>query len=120
MGEVTEALLIASATGQAKDNAIPQFFWKDKKNNFKSEKENRPIYDRKEYVRVLVPGDRHSIPEREITDKDRQRWPRQYAMWKQGQEVGHEGTPLDDDRPRSGRVPEALEHPHRRSAGPAG
>lgn len=95
MPEITEAVLIANATGGGKDNAIPQFFWKDKKNNFKSEREGRPIYDRKEYVRIIIPGDRHTIPEREVTDKDKQRWPKQYAMWAAGQEAGVEGTPLE-------------------------
>lgn len=110
MAEITEALLVANAVGKAPDTAIPQFFMKDVKNNFKSNQEGRPVYDTKEYVRIIIPGDRNSIPERPVKDVDKARWPKQYAMFAQGLEMATDGTPLEQWPPIDRNQVEFLKH----------
>lgn len=55
----------------------------------------RPIYRDTEFVRIMVPGDKGNIIEREIRDLDKRRFPRQYAAFKNEEEEFEQGTPLD-------------------------
>lgn len=60
-----------------------------------SDKQGRPIYTEKEYVTIMVPGDKESIVNRPAWDKDRLRFPKQYAAFKNKQDqAAVSGTPL--------------------------
>lgn len=78
------------------DNARPRFYTKPVKNNFRSESEGRPIFDEKEFVEILVPGDRKTVMDTFVKDEHKRRWPREYAAFKAGLEVPTEGTPLEE------------------------
>jgi len=91
---LSDADLIA-ANSNPKDSAIPRFFMKPVKNNFKSEQTGHPVYDTKEYVQVIIPGDRNSIPERAVKEEDKSRWARQYIAFKNNQELAPDGMPLE-------------------------
>lgn len=58
-------------------------------------KEARPIFDDREYVMIMVPGDKESIVHRPVMERDKQRFPRQYQAFlnKQNQQSAS-GTPL--------------------------
>lgn len=64
--------------------------------------EGRKCFREREYVKIMVPGDRLNIIDRPVqmtgqtaTD-ERLRFPKQYAKFKQQQEqVAHDGTPLN-------------------------
>lgn len=60
----------------------------------KSEAEGRPVYETREFVRVIVPGDMNNIVERVASDEDKRRFPNEYARFKQGTSKQHEGTLL--------------------------
>jgi hypothetical protein len=60
----------------------------------KSDEAGRPIFVRKEYIKIIAPGDKDNIIHREVMDLDRQRWPDHYAKFKAGEEDQIEGTPL--------------------------
>jgi hypothetical protein len=55
----------------------------------------RPIYKDAEFVRIMIPGDKHSVIERPATDEDKQRFKRQYEGFKTGNEDTLTGTPLE-------------------------
>lgn len=74
--------------------SIPQFYTEPTRNNFKSEQAGRPVFEDREFVRVLIVGDRRTQPVYEVTDEHRERWAREYAAFKAGQEPPLEGTPL--------------------------
>lgn len=61
----------------------------------KSHDAQRPIYEDKEYVTIMVPGDKFNIVNRPVWDMDKQRFPTQYAAFKNGQAQEVIGTPLD-------------------------
>lgn len=63
-------------------------------NQGKSEEQGRPIYEDREYITIIVPGDKDSIVHRPVWKKDLERFPRQYAQFKANQEQTTEGTPL--------------------------
>lgn len=91
---LSDADFVLSHKG-GKDQTIPQFFIKQKKNNFKSAQAGHDVYDQKEYVRVIIPGDRNSIPEREVREEDKARWAKHYIAFKNGLTLAPDGMPLE-------------------------
>lgn len=79
-----------------KSPAIPQFFTEAVKLEWKSQQEGRPIFEDREFVRILIPGDRRSMAVEPVRDEHRRRWPREYEAFKIGLEPPQEGTPLGE------------------------
>lgn len=52
------------------------------RNDVRSDEEGRPIFDDVECIRIMVPGDRNNIVDRPATQRDKQRFAKQYAMFK--------------------------------------
>jgi hypothetical protein len=66
--------------------------WHDK---LASAQEGRPIYKDRDYVTIMVPGDKDSVVERPATDIDKRRFAAQYAAFKaQKSQETVVGTPL--------------------------
>lgn len=76
------------------ENTPVEFYHGTFKNDVRTAEEGRPIYDDVECIRIF--NSKNNIIDRPIRDTDKQRWPRQYAAWKSGnQEAGKSGTPLE-------------------------
>lgn len=84
----------SSAQSEVDKTLFVKFFTKQRKNETESLKEGRPIYKDVEYVDIKVPGNRTGGASRPATFKDKQRFPRHYAAYKQREEMPVEGTPL--------------------------
>lgn len=67
-------------------------------NQARTETEGRAIFDDVECVRIIVPGDKNSILDRPASTQDKQRFARQYALFKQGAKEDEQvsGTRLTD------------------------
>jgi hypothetical protein len=63
-------------------------------NEIKSLEAGHPIYDDKEFITIIVPGDKTSIVHRPVWAQDKERFARQYAQFKQGMEQTVVGLPL--------------------------
>lgn len=74
---------------------FPRFFTKAVQNKAKSEEAGRPIFEDREWVEIIIAGDKGSIVERPVRDEDRQRWEEHYERFKKGQESALEGTPVE-------------------------
>jgi len=72
-----------------------QFYIRPVMNNFKSSQEGRPIYEEKEYIRIVIPGDSKTTVDCPVDESFRQRFPQQYDKFKRGLEQAVEGTPLE-------------------------
>ena len=72
------------------------FHKKDKKNNFKSEQEGRPIFESVIYIKKMVPGDSLSIIDRPMYESDKNEFPLQWAHFqnRQSDDQMVSGTPL--------------------------
>lgn len=64
-------------------------------NNFESAQQGRPIFNEKEYVRIIVPGDSKTTVDCPVTDEFRMRFAKQYELFKKGMEQAVTGTPLE-------------------------
>lgn len=92
----SEMVIVNGQQGSSGDETLfVKFFLKDVKNNFKSEKEGRPIYDQKVYISILSPGTLLSKIEREARDADKERFPKQWMNYQNNQQIHVTGTPID-------------------------
>jgi hypothetical protein len=72
-----------------------QFYIRPVMNNFRSSEEGRPIYEEKEYIRIIVPGDSKTTVDCPVDDTFRMRFEKQYDKFKKGLAQAVEGTPLE-------------------------
>ncbi|HEY5412901.1 MAG TPA: hypothetical protein VIJ94_19465 [Caulobacteraceae bacterium] len=79
-----------------KSPAIPQFFTEAVKLEWKSRQEGRPIFEDREFVRIIIPGDRRSMAVEPVGDGHKQRWPAEYQAFTAGREAPLQGTPLSE------------------------
>lgn len=77
------------------EGLLVTFYKKAVQNNFKSEKEGRPIFDDADFVRIVTPGDASNIFDQKVREDHKQRFARQWEAYKSGQEVSQSGTPLE-------------------------
>lgn len=75
------------------DKLIARFYMGTIRNDGKSILAGRPVYDDIEKIRILKPGERDYL-DRGATDGYRQRFSKQYAAFKSGEEEKVSGTPL--------------------------
>jgi hypothetical protein len=77
--------------------AFVRFHLRPVKNEHLSAEAGRPIYEDKEYVEIMVPGNETNRPILKVTDIERQRFSQQYRRWKETGEDSHTtGTPLTE------------------------
>ncbi len=71
------------------------FYVRPIKNAFRSEQEGRPIFEEREYIKIIVPGDSKTTVDCPVTDEFRGRFEKQYDKFKKGLAQAVEGTPLE-------------------------
>ena len=76
-----------------------QFYLHPCENQAQTTKQGRPIFEEKEYIRIMVPGDKSSIIERpvrvgDLPNMDNHKYGIEYDAFKRGAEQGLVGTPL--------------------------
>jgi hypothetical protein len=76
--------------------AIPRFKTEAVHLPYRSKAAGRPIYEDREFVEILIPGDRRSMAVEPVTDEHRARWPAAYEAFRAGRAAPLEGTPLAD------------------------
>ena len=93
--EETQQALSNATVAQEDARLIVQFTQEPWHNKEKSAKEGRPIYDLRDYVMIMVPGDKDSIIHRPASQQDIDRFPVQFSRYKNKQEQRYgSGTPL--------------------------
>lgn len=81
------------------DQLLVKFYIKAKHDPTASEEAGRPIYKDTEYVSIIQPGNKDNVVERPATDRDKQRFPKHYAAFKNrvsDSDEYLEGTLLDE------------------------
>lgn len=61
----------------------------------KSEQEGRPIFEDREFVKIIPIGDNKTVAVKPATDEIKQRFAEEYAVFKKGVENAFTGTPLN-------------------------
>ncbi len=96
VGDFQEWLQIAQSAEDPKtDTARPRFYIRPFHLKKKSEIEGRPIFEDREYVEIVIPGQPKNIVDCQVTDQHKRRWPKSYAAFKAGQSAPINGTPLE-------------------------
>ncbi len=78
------------------EKLLVKFFTKQVPDKKATEKEGRPIFKDVEYVDIKVPGNRTGGACHPALFRDKQRFPRHYAAFKERTEMPIEGTPLGE------------------------
>lgn len=79
------------------NKAFVRFHLRPVKNDAKSAEAGRPIYEDREYVEIMVPGNDNNRPVLRVTEIERQRFAQQYRRWKEtGEETYLTGTHLTE------------------------
>lgn len=77
------------------DKLYVMFFYHPVESPEDTAREGRPIFHDREFIQIMVPGNKDLIVVREVRDTDKQRFPKQYAAWKNRQnQDAAVGTPL--------------------------
>lgn len=84
-----------------KDRTIPRFHVQTIKMEHASTQAGRGIYEDREFVEIIVPGNRNSIVCEPVSEEHKARWPDAYKAFKEGREIPLEGTPLANWPPMS-------------------
>jgi len=72
-----------------------KFYTRPVMHGFKSSEAGRPIYEDKEYIEILVPGDSKTKVDCPVNDEFRTRFPKQYEKFKRNEVQAVTGTPLE-------------------------
>lgn len=78
-----------------RDTSIPRFFVEAVKNEFQSAQKGQPVFEDREMVEIIVPGDRSTISTRPVNEEIKRRWPREYKAFKENQDAPLDGTPIE-------------------------
>lgn len=97
MGEASMEMMdvIHQKQSEADKNLFVQFNLEPHQNMSKTAAEGRPIFEEREYIMIMVPGDKDSIVHRPAMERDKERFFDRYDRWKR--KVGDQtatGTPL--------------------------
>ena len=75
-------------------NLYVQFHIEPVMQELKSKQADRMVFEDKLFVRIMVPGDKHSIIDRQATSQDRQRFKKYLEAFQSGRDQEAIGTPL--------------------------
>ncbi len=78
------------------EKLLVKFFIRAKQGKRESIAEGRPIYRDVEYIDIKIPGSRNAGICRPATPKDRTRFPKHYAAFKERTDAPSDGTPLSE------------------------
>jgi hypothetical protein len=73
---------------------IAQFFIEGVHMKAASEEAGRPIFEDREFVKIIPIGDNKTVVTKAVNDEVKQRFPEEYAVFKKGVEQTFSGTPL--------------------------
>lgn len=71
-----------------------EFFAYSEHQPFKSAEAGRPIFEKRDYIKIIQPGERDQMV-REVTDLDKMRFPNQWKAYENKQAQIPDGTPLE-------------------------
>ena len=78
-----------------KDNAMVMFYIDAVADRQASAQAGRLICTEKEMIEIRFPGNQHSVWNLEVKDEHREKYAKAYDAFKRGEEVTHEGTPIE-------------------------
>jgi len=78
------------------EKLLVKFYYKSVQDQTASREQNRAVFKECEYIDIRIPGARGTGAARRATHRDKQRFPKHYAAFKQRIEMPLEGTPLTE------------------------
>ena len=101
MSDISSSFFQTNDRGAARDPIIPRFYVKAVEMTFKSTQAGHPVFEDRDFVEMIIPGNRGSIVHEQVNDEHKHRWPMHYAAFKDGKEAPLTGTPVEEWPPCS-------------------
>ncbi len=89
-----EFVLPATSDARGPKKLLPKFYIAPQKNQAKTLKEGRPIYDDVEFIELRIPGNVKDVFVEKVNQKWIEEYPVEYKHWKATQKQLISGTPL--------------------------
>ena len=110
-----ETSLAMKQNAQERGKLVIQFYKRAVQDQQKSDDEGRPIYVERDFIKILTPGDRDNVIDREVwvgrvPACDNMRYPQEYKAFKEGSTETMVGTPLESCPVFSRTQVEELKH----------
>ena len=78
-----------------KDTAIPLFFWEAKRFPGKEAAAGHAVFELVPWVQIILPEDKNSVPIREVSEADKERWPSKWRAFEEKGKNRPSGTPIE-------------------------
>lgn len=82
--------------GAPSTGVYPRFFLDEVQDNVASEQAGRAIFKSEERVEIIMPGNAQTRFVAKVNREHTDRWPKEYAAFKEGIEISPDGTPLEE------------------------
>lgn len=99
---------VAFDTDVRAQNQMVRFYKRKILNTFKSEQTGAPVYDWKDFLEIIFPGDKTQIYDQEVTRFDKKTYARQWEQFASEAEQTHDGILLEHLFPGQPAVVEGL------------
>ena len=76
-------------------NLAVKFFKKEVKNNFKSKETGKPVFDRQDFISIIIPGNRAETRERKVVESDKERFAPIWEKYLKNEEIRQDGIMLE-------------------------
>ena len=76
-------------------NLFVKFYKKAVYNSFRSKQQNKKVYDDIDYISIISPADRTSKVDRQVTDKDKERFSIIWKRYQNNEEARQNGIPIE-------------------------
>lgn len=76
-------------------NPIVTFYTKPVKNEAKTKMENRPVFEERIFIKIVVAGDKDLVIDTYVTEQYKERFPQAWERWERTRENLIPGIPID-------------------------
>lgn len=87
---------VMGGTGRREDPAIAIIYTNHRLNQQQSEIEGHPVFDDTPFIKIMCPGDVQNIVNREVTDRDKRRFPVVWKAYTENKTGVVQGIPLEE------------------------
>jgi len=94
MDMTNQAMVAGNMAPQQQNTLLVRFYTKPRQDDIESALQGRPIFKDTPYIEIHKPGNKSSVIIRPVRDTDGQKYPTQWAAFKNGESQEDVGTPL--------------------------
>jgi hypothetical protein len=100
---------VLGGTGRREDNVLARIYWNHIHDQKASDEAGHPVFVDVPYIEIMIPGNSKDIVNREITDRDKMRFPAVWQAFQENRQGIVQGIPIEE-MPLTSRQVAILRH----------